>query len=435
MSAASDMYNKTDISGDMKYALKKSAVASRSYRYSLRPDAGSTFSPSDTVRFTIPTRRKNTFLVNHNCYLKFKVATTAAVNFDSSAASCIQRVEEFSSGNLLSSIDNYGALFDILFHSKISQSAEMAYDVFMGVASKSYQATGPVVSAVASVTLNDHIGSGEAIAENGSTTVCVPIMSPVVGVLAESDLPVWAIDDLRLELTLASVTNAFYSAGAPTITYSDVSFEMEFTELSNDGMNLVSQYIDDDIVLHANSFRSYTGTIAANSTGQQTHLINAKYSSLKTIYTLYQNYTNTQGAYSTNSRVKNIDSYQLRVGSALVPSKPLTTTQEMFLSSQLAVHNTMSSMLSRGSTNKSRYSVAHGSNTGNSSYKNDFYIAVKLDNLTEDALLLSGINTIGENAFSEVNINPASAESLFVVNYAEFDCIFVVKNGVMTVRF
>ena len=126
-----------DIDNQLKLGLKASHGASRKYRYSLRPDSSSSFNMGDVIRFSIPTRKQNTFLVNQNCYFKCDVLATAAatsgtVRFDGSAASLIRTMDEYSSGNLLSSLDNYNALFDVLFARGVPTASESSYSIWMG---------------------------------------------------------------------------------------------------------------------------------------------------------------------------------------------------------------------------------------------------------------------------------------------------------------
>ncbi len=159
----------------------------------------------------------------------------------------------------------------------------------------------------------------------------------------------WALEDVRLETTLASKTNAFVITNAATVEYSDVSLELEFIELSDEAMSVAMQSMNSDgtMSFHSNAFRAYTSTIATGSSGVQAQLVNAKFASLKTLYSVYLESLGTAAAYGTTSRTKGIQSYQVKVGSMLVPQAPLRDVPDMFLATQMANHNGIASMSSK----------------------------------------------------------------------------------------
>ena len=161
--------------------LKSSHAPVRKYRHSLSPDSGTTFNMSDTIRFSIPTR-KNAFLVNPNCYLKFSILKTGGTatntHLNSTANCLIERVEEFSGGNLLSSLSNYGVLYHILYDAKVSTDEKLAYTNFNGQK-------------------DDGSAEGESISATDAKTYCIPIMSPIYGLLADKYFPIFALTKRR----------------------------------------------------------------------------------------------------------------------------------------------------------------------------------------------------------------------------------------------
>jgi hypothetical protein len=425
-----------DIDNQLKLGLKASHGASRKYRYSLRPDSSSSFNMGDVIRFSIPTRKQNTFLVNQNCYFKCDVLATAAatsgtVRFDGSAASLIRKMDEYSSGNLLSSLDNYNALFDVLFARGVPTASESSYSIWMGTS----ETVDP-----------NSIGQGAELTLGTPRTVCVPILSPCMGNLSELNCPVYAIDDLRLEITLASVMNAFARTGQDTVTISNVSLELEFLELSEDAMRMAIQYNgkDGSISYNSSAFRAYVNSLPADAAGTQTMLINSKFSSLKTVYSMFLDRDGSSAGYSTTSRPKYIQKYQLKVGANQIPQKPIDSLAEFFLYGQMARHSGPGSLVSKGSTNLTKFGRVDPTITGGvtaatnaaSSHLNDFYVAVSTDSVAGSSdVMMSGINTIGENVFVEVEMNTGAKPALQVASFAEYDCIFVIRDGLVSVKF
>ena len=413
--------------------LKASHGPCRRIKHSLTPDSNTSFNMSDTIRFTLPTR-KNTFLVNPNCYLKFKLNNNSdrAIILSHTVNCIIDRVEEYSSGNLLSSVSNYSSLVHMMMDAKYSFSDTVGASNYNGCAAEMDTDSGGFVSN----------SSGTPLAIGASKVYAIPVMSSVFGVLLDKYFPLFACTggDLRLELTLNSALRAFYQAtGAipdTDINVSDVSFELELLECSDQVMGMVADTVGNSVLLHSTGFRDYTGTVATGSSGNQVHLINARYSSLKSLYTMYLNYNNAHAAYSTISRVKPISSYQLRINGGLVPQRPIKDNCQFFLEALLSIHNDPSSLMNKGQIPESQYIANHGDHTGLVSYANKFFASVPLDSIHgRDSLLMSGISTLNNPVFTEVELIGTTATNLFVVNFAEFDVILQIENGIVKVRF
>ena len=430
--------------------LKKSHAPCKKVKFSLNPDSNTSFNMSDTIRFTLPIR-KNTFLVNPNSYLKFKLTNNTGANLilDNTAGCIIERLEEFSGGNLLSSLSNYSCLYHILYDTKYSTADKIGFSNYNGQALSGINFTangsGATLDATGLITTK---ASGEVIPDGETRTYCHSLMSPAYGLLNDKYFPLWALQnggDARLEITLASAIKAFISADATdtNVVISDVSFELELLECSDMAMAMVADTMGPNgVILHATGFRDYTGTIQTASNGAQTHLINSRYSSLKTLITAYLNNDGDNVSHSTTSRVKPINSYQLRVNSNFVPQRPITDDPTFFIESMLAFHNDPFSLHNKGSISKDDY-TAYLNNAGNDysyitgdSFKNKFFVAQDLSSIHgKDSLIMAGVSTLNNPVFTDIVLSRTTISSLFVVNYAEFDLIIQIENGVAKVRF
>jgi len=63
-------------------AVKRRAVASRSYRVKISPSNGHNFTAGQTVNIDMPSNLAGTYVNWNQCYLKFKVQATGAGKLD-----------------------------------------------------------------------------------------------------------------------------------------------------------------------------------------------------------------------------------------------------------------------------------------------------------------------------------------------------------------
>ena len=74
--------------------------------------------------------------------------------------------------------------------------------------------------------------------------------------------------------------------------------------------------------------------------------------------------------------------------------------------------------------------------TGSTSYANGFIIAQELETFCQRGdVLLSGMNTLGSQVFFECNITTAPGTTYNLDFFAYADVIFVLENGLLSVRF
>lgn len=413
--------------------LKSSHAPCKKYKFSLTPDSSVDFQPNDVCRFTLPVRN-NTFLICQNSYIKLTVNNNSAQNItlNNTCASLIDRVEEFSGGNVLSSLSNYSAIYHILYDTKYDTAAKVGMSNFNGQAV--FLDNDTQVSLASAI--------GDQIDAGTSKTYLHSLMTPVYGLLSEKAFPLAFLksgSDARIEITFASALKAFFSTNAVAdndITISNVTFELELLELSDVAMKMVLDGMGSTPILHTTGIKDFTATIANGSTGNQTHLVNARYSSLNTLVTCYLDKDGVAAGYSTTSRVKPINSYQLRVNSLLVPSKPITDSSQMFVESMLSFHNDPYSLHSKGSIPNVHYTANVGDNTAANGHKNRFFIAQALESIHgKSHLIMAGTNTLSSPVFTDVNLSAATTQNLFVVNYAFYDMIIQIEDGVAKVRF
>ena len=434
--------NSQAITSDLNFQLKPSGVRSRSYRASILPTNKSSFGPTETCIIYIPGGRRNTYLDCNQSYMRMTIKNTDATNafkLDNNAASVINRIDVFHGGNLLETIQSYNQLAIYILDMQASLSQRIGLSNIFGF---------------------DPAGdrAGASFAVNAKNTFCLPIFSGVCGVLCDKMLPLGLLsDDIRLEITFeTSALAVCAAAGTPAYSILDFQLELTIVELSDEGENMVRSnysYPETPLYLHGSSWRHYTSTLPATSSGGFSTLVPARFASLKQIALCPRRNTEINNAlgYGLGSRVNpNFSYYWFRIGSSIIPSKAVTLEGtntggygEAYAELLKAWHDlhTTSNSTALGT----EYQVGEATiatcpqvavQTDANSYKNGFVIAQELESFAQRTdVLLSGMNTLSSQIFFETNITTAIGAASYNLDFfAWYDHILVLDRGILSVK-
>jgi hypothetical protein len=446
--------NSVGLPDELMYNLKPSAASGRSYRASIQPTNKTTFQAGDTCIIQIPCGRRNCFLDTNQSYIKYTIVnndTNNFINLDSNGACVINRLDVFHASNLLESIQQYNVLYTYLLDFTLNQSVKSSLSNIYGVSS----------------TNRSGLKLDKGPSTNNKITVCMPVLSGVIGPMLDKMLPIHALnDDIRCEFTFETnnVAVQYDNANATKTAWSVTGVELElcYLELSDSAMSIINGVspLNDTIFLHSTSWRHYVSSLASATAGTYSTLVPARFASTKTLVLCPRRTTEIVdvSAYSLSSRINpGIDQYWWRLGSALIPQKYVTLKSstglvagysEAFMEIQKSFHSLSHAELT-GCITQAIYQTADvadasigGSgiaapNTATTSYNNAFAIAQELETYANKTdVLISGLNTLSAQTFFECNIGTGPTTSYTLDFYAQFDQILVKdQNGILSVRF
>lgn len=436
--------NQIGITSDCLYNLKNSAVPCRSYRCSIPTNNSQSFGPQSTAIFSIPARR-NCFLDTTNTYLRATIKNndaSTAITLDSNGACVINSLNIYSGSNLLESVQQYNVLYSYLM--------DFQMDIANRVGSSSSLGGTGTLS-----TTNGDIRKGQSISAGKSLTVCMPVLSGVIGTLGEKMLPLQISDDVRIELQLEALNSAVIattSVSAWTVTF---ELEVVIVELSDAGMAMVQSVtpFNRPVFLHSSSYRHYVAT-QGTTAGQGSYLVPARFASLKSLIVCPRgaNQAGSLSSYSLSSRVNpNWTQYYWRLGSLLVPQKPVSLVSgyaEAFAELQRSFHGLANNLFS-GSVQSTVFNVAETADTtvadgtyvvalsaDGGSHKNGFALSQELESFSNrNDTILSGVNCLGSSIFFEPTSIVATGQNYILDFYAFHDQILVLENGLYSVKF
>jgi hypothetical protein len=289
-------------------AVKRRAVASRSYRVRLPASNGLNFAPGGTVQFDLPANLAGTYVDFSQCYLKFKAVNSAAAAFNLDRAGAygfIRRLQIQTAGAQISDLDRY----NVLACAMIDQDTSLEW---RGSHGKTLIGTETSLR-------------GERVAVGESRTYCLPvILNPLAQTTPHRMIPCFSLASLTLRWTLADIAEAVLSAGAPVVSFTDVEMVCMLTELSPGAQAMVDSATGGRYDILATSW-AYSGSTLGAAVTSSTSNLGFSYSSLeRVVFALRPQASQVQGAYSLGNRsTANLSEYNLLINSQQYPAQPI----------------------------------------------------------------------------------------------------------------
>jgi hypothetical protein len=327
----------------LKYNNKSNSAYARSYTSNILPQQAGPYTAGSTINIHIPCTN-NTVLAGSESMLKFTLSVTSAANANNclrlgaaGAHGCIQRLRLWHGSNLIEDLDNYGLLvgkMNALQQSGDSCSGKMN---IMSGTSASYVNGTSVRKMVAGERLNGYA----AVANGGvvTQTYCLNLMS-IVGSLSSKYIPLYAMSQsgvpLRLEIQLVSASSLFVNSTVDlgAFSLSNVEYVAEYVELGADAMATVTSFSGPQTQFSVTGYRNYAyvNTLIANASTQINFAVPAKFASLKSLFlTTRSKHTGAVTYHANGSNLFSLASYNVRIGSRVVPAQAPRSVAEFFV--------------------------------------------------------------------------------------------------------
>ena len=287
--------------------IKRRAVASRNFRTKINPVGPSSVtvtSAGSQIEFMLPSNLAGSYMDFSQMYLKFKLKVTGAdTNFDKCGAyGIINRLEMFSSGSQIFTLNNYNVLAATL----LDTDATIGYKGGVGKVLAGLQANGSL---------------GERLIDGLDRTFCLPmILNPFA--MQKKLVPLFSLDSIRMRFTLESFTNTFVGAGVTSYTISDVQLCGYICELSPSAQAQIDDMTDGVYRLLCPSYTNVQTTMIAASAVTAT--LGVAVSSLERILVVHRIATSSLANQTLGARITNgLTSFQFSIDSQLYPQAPI----------------------------------------------------------------------------------------------------------------
>jgi hypothetical protein len=443
------------VTSSMQYSLRPPAAQGRSFSYQIKATNGSehTGTRSQVIQFDIPCGRPGSFLDQSQTFMQFEVVPTfsGTASVDSHASAFIHRLEVYHGSNLLESIDNYNLLYNMMLdaqvggdqrngHLSVSQgcvegaagpvidkdSAHDAYAKFAAAFNGRNLMTGGTIP----------LRDGAALTTATKMTFAIPLScSGLLSPLCPKYIPLLAMgaSDLRVQITLEDPHIAMVCAQATAYKVTNATLNCGFLEFPPDlGASIIAsaqQAGGGSLRMSTESFRGYESSMGANNNGGS-FLIPARFSSLTSIYAMFRIQDEASGSIKDARAISgrtnpDVEQYQFRVGSELVPSAPVRGNEQSILE-LMKTFNSVSNIMHKSCITSTTYA-------GKSSKAQGTYmIGCELSSMpNKDDVLDSGVNTLSQNVHLECTCKNTAAHT--VNTFAKYDAAIVITDGVASV--
>ena len=325
---------------------KNTVPPCKSRKVQVLPLSGSIFSPGDVAKWELPCGRAGEFLDGSQTYLLLRVRNTDTVApwfVDGSAVSFINKLEVFSSSQLIETISSYNILYQIMLDTQSGPMDRFGQNSLLLGCDQDESAD-----------FVNFSRGGVAVAPGQTATFAIPIFSGVIGSGCSKFLPIGDLQDLRVEITFEN--NAAAVMSGTTTAVSTNIWQVTFAELA---IQVIS--VDDSVhrlmgasrgnapvMISSQSYRNYNTVLNANNISDST-IIPLKFTSCKSLFGCYRNSTNLNvfNAGTITSRKNpfasghaNNGSVNLQVlaGNDYLPQVPLRSSYEIYAEYNKAWH-------------------------------------------------------------------------------------------------
>ena len=430
------------------YTNKIESSYAKNYNSNIASVNGTEFNLGETIIFNIPTGYNNlmsakdsVFKFNFNCKAPAAIPTTVSFLNRCGAFGCIQRLRIFHGSVLLSDIDNYNVLMDLLINAQLSTDIVGGkFSILCGTGiNTGYNMLAPTHT-YRPVLAND---------AEFSLPVCLPLMSILT--LSNNYVPLFAMmgSPIRIEIQLVSsllqVVGCNNGQVIPSVTrkfVDNVELICNIMELSDSGMSIIKNAIGNaPLQWVTQDYRNYAFNAALqNAVTQVSVPISAKFNSLNSLFFTFRTQANASGLATfsaTESCNYNLAEYFFRIGSKTLPYKPPNTYPEMF-SELLRAIGSVSDVNMESNISYTSFVKVLPDATAATSVYGSFYVGIDLESYSSAPLdtVYSGLNTSTDDIFANFRFNAnAGAPNVRIDTFAMYDVLILIENGQCQVQY
>lgn len=378
------------------------------------PSNGSVFTQGQQIYIDLVNRG---FLVPDSMYLSYTYTLTSDVSaqiIGCPAATPFNRLDIAFGSQIVDTIQSY----NIFYH--------MLTNVTMDVAQKygMQQAYGYNNStAIPSLEQLD----GRQCVQNETGSFALPLVSMLSN--CEKLVPLFAMPQCRITLTMEALSNIFTSIVTPTgFSISNVQLKYKVVDFGSAVENIVLSSAD-KLYIKSQSFGLSSQTLASGTTGQVSLVFNQRYASCKSIFAI-----NGGGAAGSNRAFDSVDltsgngTYSFSIGGQIFPPTPINTTTGK-AGALLELRSAVGSVYDKNnamSINAIEFNLSSTAAAATFSVPAKFYVGTSLEKLNSNNLL-TGISTqnspISYLLSLGSSIGANNSTITLVVNY---DCLIEV---------
>lgn len=396
------------------------------------PVNGQTFTAGQQIQFDLLNRG---FLVPDSLYIRYTAqittgGTTIVAGASSFMIGCpvytpINRLDVQVGSQTIDTIQSYNNLMNMLSNTTLDVAQKYGQQASFG-----YQVLTSGAGSAITPTL-EQLDGRELLWVSGANPA-YSVGAPLMCVLSNSErlLPLFAMPQVRIVLTVESLASMFFAAQSQTIT----NFVMSNVELCYKVVDMggrveeMVRSMGDKIYIKSQSFSCASQTLATATSGYNELVFNQRYASCKSIFAI----NGGAGAVSQNKALDSYDitsnngDYSFLVGGVIYPQKPISSVVNR-AGALMELKSALGSVFDKNnafSINAVEYAYI-SANTTSPSAPAKYYIGTSLEKLNSDSLL-TGISTQNSAISYRLSIGTATSQAHTITLVVNYDALFEV---------
>ena len=257
----------------LRYDLLSQAAPCRTWTSQFFAENGQTFREGSSTWITIPSGGQNQFLAP-DVRLCFSVTNTSAeiITLDGTICSAISKLEVYCGSNLLVSVQEYGALFSMLYDTQVPSTHRSTAGKLLGVSD-----TARMGEPIENYLFGENINAG------ATETFSVPLLCGLFH-LSDKEISLGQLQaDLRIKIDWEQTANYDCRGAGGTVEFSDINLTCIMREVPDSVDAAIAKTSQGgSFSMHSKDYSNYTNVIPADS-GSASVLIPCRVSSLSTI--------------------------------------------------------------------------------------------------------------------------------------------------------
>jgi hypothetical protein len=280
---------------------------------------------------------------------------------------------------------------------------------------------GPAAGGVPSLEQLDGRGLPAAVSATGSFSV------PLVSLLsnAEKLIPLFAMPQIRLTLTVDSLANIFNTValGVTGLTLTNVELRYKCCDMGGAVENIVLG-MGDKLYIKTQSFSCSSQTLPA-TIGYNELIFNSRFASVKSLFAVNGS-ASVNGFYDSIDLTSNNGSYSFSVGGVNYPQKEISTATAK-AQALMELRSAVGSIFDKNnsmSINSIEFSYIPGQAT-TATAPGKFFVATSTEKLNSDSLL-TGVSTQNSPISYRINTGTTTAAASTVSLIVNYDALLEV---------
>jgi hypothetical protein len=382
------------------------------------PVNGAVFTPGAQVQFDLVNRG---FLVPDSMYLSYN-GTMTMTAAQTNLIGCpvytpINRLDVQIGSQTVDTIQNYGNVMNMLSNTTLDVAQKFGLQSAFGYNNNT--------SAAPSLDLLD---SRDFAAAAGTFpwNVSAPLMSVLSN--AERLLPLFAMPQVRITLTLDAVANMFTApAGVSAVSFSNFELRYKVVDMGGAVEQMVLS-MGDKIYVKSQSFSSSSNSLASGSTGYIELIYNQRYASVKSLFAINgcTAAATVNRAYDSVDVTTNNGEYSFSVGGVIYPQRALSS-----LVNRAGILQELRSALGSVYDRNNAFAISsveflyNSGSTTTAAAPGKFYIGTSVEKLNSDSLL-TGISTQNSPISYRISTGTATAQVHTITLVVNYDALFEI---------